>query len=150
MRHQSLSLPAAVRGVITLAVLVGFAVIAGAGSEFRIVANLKVPATTLSRSDLARVFMKTTATWSDGTPIVPVDQDRTSAVRDVFSRAIHNLDPDAVAARWQTLVFAGRGVPPTVKKSDAEVLELVRSTPGAIGYVSADAALQGVKAITVR
>jgi len=40
--------------------------------------------------------------------------------------------------------------PPAVRRSDDEVLEFVRKTPGAVGYVSAGASLQGVKAVSVR
>ncbi len=133
-----------------LVLLLASAAVAGVGSEYRIIANSKVPVANLSRSELARVFLKTTATWPDGTAIVPLDQERTSAVRNAFSRAVHNRDADAIAAHWQTLVFAGRAVPPAVKKSDADVVETVRSTPGAIGYVSADAAVPGVKTIDIR
>jgi hypothetical protein len=37
-----------------------------------------------------------------------------------------------------------------IKRSDAEVLDFVRQTPGALGYVSAEARLEGVKVVPVR
>ena len=55
----------------------------------------------------------------------------------------------AVKSYWNQQIFSGRDVPPVEKKSDAEVLTFVRSTPGAIGYVSDAAAVDGVRVVTV-
>jgi hypothetical protein len=41
-----------------------------------------------------------------------------------------------IAEFWRQQIFSGRNVPPVEKASDSEVLEFVRSNPGAIGYVS--------------
>jgi hypothetical protein len=37
---------------------------------------------------------------------------------------------------WDRMVFTGTGFAPTIVRSEAEMIERVRSTPGAIGYVS--------------
>ena len=65
-------------------------------------------------------------------------------------RSVHQKDVDAIASYWQVLVFSGREVPPRIVKSDAEMLQFVRDTPGAVGYVSEDVPLAGVKPIAVR
>ena len=116
---------------------------------YKVVAHPTTPAASLSKSDVARLFLKKVTSWSDGTRVVPVDQDRTSKTRNAFSVDVHGKDPNAVAAYWQKQIFSGRGVPPVVKKTDAQVLEFVRSTPGAVGYVSASATTSGVKTIRV-
>jgi hypothetical protein len=36
---------------------------------------------------------------------------------------------------WDRMVFTGTGFAPTVVQSEREMIERVRSTPGAIGYV---------------
>jgi ABC-type phosphate transport system substrate-binding protein len=94
--------------------------------------------------------MKKVTAWPDGTPVVAVDQDRTAPVRAAFSKDVHKKEADAVAAYWATLVYSGREVPPPIKRSDEDVLEFVRRTPGAVGYVSAGAPLQGVKPVALR
>jgi ABC-type phosphate transport system substrate-binding protein len=121
-----------------------------AGEAYRVIVNPSNPATTVSRTDLARLFMRTAGTWPDGTPAAAVDQPRTAPVRDAFSRDVHKRDADRVVAHWATLVYAGREMPPPVRRSDQEVLEFVRQTPGGVGYVSAHAAVDGVKVIAVR
>jgi ABC-type phosphate transport system substrate-binding protein len=134
--------------VLTLAVAAANA--AAPQSGFRVVVNASNPATSLTRASVARMFMKKITEWPDGSDVAPVDQERTSEVRDTFSREIHQRDADAVSAYWQTLVYSGRETPPPIKRSDAEVLDYVRSNPGAIGYVSDAASLDGVKTVAVR
>ena len=124
--------------------------LAGADEAYRVVVNPLNPAVAMARAELARLFMKKIPAWPNGTPVAVVDQQRTAPVRASFSRDIHKKDVDAVAAYWATLVYSGREVPPPVMRSDEEVLEFVRQTPGALGYVSADASLRGVKVVTLR
>jgi len=140
-----------VRHTLLLALLGALAVPAAAGEAgYRIVVNPHNPASAVERADLARLFMRKASAWPDGTPAAVVDQLRTAPVRSAFSRDVHNKDVDSVVAYWSTLVYAGRELPPPVRKTDQEVLEFVRATPGAVGYVSADADLDGVKVIALR
>ena len=46
-----------------------------------------------------------------------------------------------VQTYWQQQTFAGRGVAPPERSSDADVLAYIRQFPNGIGYVSADANL---------
>ena len=134
------------RTLLTALALLALAPLALA-QGYTVVAHPSTPATSLGKSDVARLFLKKVTSWSDGTKVVPVDLDRTSSTRRAFSMDVHRKDPNAIAAYWQKQIFSGRGVPPVVKNSDAQVLEFVRSTPGAVGYVSASASTAGVKTI---
>ncbi len=124
--------------------------LAGADEGYRIVVNPGNPAVAVDRAEMARLFLKKVPAWPNGTPVAVVDQPRTAPVRASFSKAVHKMDPDAVAAYWATQVYSGHDAPPPVKRSDEEVLEFVRQTPGALGYVSADASLRGVKVVALR
>jgi ABC-type phosphate transport system substrate-binding protein len=121
-----------------------------AADGYRLVVNPANPASEIARTDAARLFLKKVTTWPDGTPVAAVDQARTAPVRAAFTRDVHKKDVDAVVAYWATLVYSAREMPPQVKRSDDEVLEFVRQTPGAVGYVSAAAATSGVKVIALR
>jgi hypothetical protein len=70
-------------------------------------------------------------------------------VRVSFTSAFHGKSVSAVVNYWQQQIFAGRDVPPVEKSSDAEVLATLRSTPGAIGYVSEEASIDGLNVIVV-
>jgi ABC-type phosphate transport system substrate-binding protein len=124
--------------------------LAGADEAYRIVVNPLNPAVAVARAELARLFMKQIPAWPNGMPVAVVDQPRTAPVRASFSRDIHKKDVEAVAAYWATRVYSGREVPPPVLRSDDDVLEFVRQTPGGLGYVSADASLRGVKVVALR
>jgi len=117
---------------------------------YKIIVNSANPESSMTRSEVSRLFLKKRTTWPDGTRVLPVDLSRTSDTRRAFSEDVHGKNPDAVAAYWQTLVFSGRDLPPAVKASDADVLNLVRTERGAIGYVSAGASTQGVKVLTLQ
>jgi ABC-type phosphate transport system substrate-binding protein len=137
-----------IRTLLTTLALLAVAHVAQA-QGYKVVAHPSTPATSLSKSHVSRLFLKKVTSWSDGTAVTPVDQDRTSRIRQAFSADVHRKDPDAVAAYWQKQIFSGRGVPPVVKSSDGQVLAFIRSTPGAVGYVSAGASTSGVKSIDV-
>jgi ABC-type phosphate transport system substrate-binding protein len=123
---------------------------ADAAAGYKLVVNAANPTQHLTRSEVARIFLKKVGSWPDGHAIAAVDQDRTSEVRKTFSEAVHQKDPDAISAYWQVLVFSGRDVPPKTLKSDAEVLEFVKSHAGAVGYVSSVADADGVRVVTVQ
>lgn len=138
------------RKTLLLAMAWTLAVVADAQPTYRIVTHPSNPASSLARSEAARFFLKKVTEWPDGRAVAVIDLERNSAVRQAFSRDIHQRDADAIAAHWQTAVFSGRDVPPPIGRSDADVLAFVRANPGAIGYVSAAADVNGVKVLTVR
>ena len=50
---------------------------------------------------------------------------------------------------WKRVAMSGRDTPPAVRGSDDEVVAFVRSSRGAIGYVSSGASTNGVKVIKI-
>ena len=118
--------------------------------SFAVVVNERNPITAIGREQLSSVFLKK-AKWTGRVPTVPVDLREDSPVRAEFSQTIHRRPVRVVAAYWRGQIFSGGAVPPSAKASDAEVLAFVRSTPGAIGYVSVSADVgAGVKIIAIR
>ena len=132
----------------------GFALVATVASAdesaFRLVVNASNGITSLTRDEVSQYFLKKRPTWPAGQSVQPVDQVDESAVRRAFSKAVLKKDVGAVKSYWQTQIFAGRGVPPPEKASDAALLAFVEANPGAIGYVSADASMgRSVKEVRV-
>ena len=90
---------------------------------------------TLDRSLLRAVFTMRLRQWPDGSPIrvfVLPDDDPLS---DLFYRERLGMYSYVLRRAWDRMVFTGTGFAPTVVQSEEEMRELVRSTPGAIGYV---------------
>ena len=138
-------------GLAIVAALIAAAVsLPAAEPEFKIVVNSANSVSEISKAQLARVFLKHSTTWINGQPVVAVDQAPSSPVRAAFSEAILDRNINAVKSFWQRQIFSGQGVPPPEKASDAEVLEYVARNPGAVGYVSAGAQVNGnVKVLQV-
>jgi ABC-type phosphate transport system substrate-binding protein len=136
---------------IAIALLAGMMVIAGAAqaASYKIIVNNSVPASSLSKKAASDLFLKKTTKWEGGAAVLPVDQLDSSSTREGFSKSIHGKTAAAVKSYWNQQIFSGREVPPVEKKSDAEVLSFVRSTPGAIGYVSDGAPTDGVRVVAV-
>jgi ABC-type phosphate transport system substrate-binding protein len=133
-------------GLILLALLL---TASASAADFQLIANPSVPASSLTKSATSAIFLKKTLKWEDGTAIVPVDQGEKSSVRESFTTFVHGKSVAAIKSFWQQQIFSGRDVPPTEQPSDTQVLALVRSTPGAVGYVSAKTQVSGVKVIDV-
>ncbi|HEV8579025.1 MAG TPA: substrate-binding domain-containing protein [Thermoanaerobaculia bacterium] len=136
-----------------LLALAGFGLVARrsvAADPFVVIVNAANPVSSITVQDLSKAFMKKATRWPDGVEILPVDLKEQSAVRESFSRLIHEKSTSAVRAYWQKMIFSGREVPPPEKATSAEVLAFVRSNRGAVGYLAAEAALgDGVKVVRV-
>ncbi len=136
--------------LIPLAALVTCAAaMAQEAKDFKVVVNGGNPVTSLSKGQLAKLFLKQVTTWSDGHKVLPVDQSEGSPVRQAFSEAVHGRSVGAVKAFWQRQIFSGRDVPPPEAPNDAEVLAFVETNRGAVGYVSASAPLKAARAVRI-
>ena len=117
---------------------------------FQVVVNAKNPASSLSAQEVSDIFLGKTERWEGGFRASPVDLPAKSAARARFSTAVHGKDVNAIKKYWRKMVFSGLGNPPEELGSDAAVLDYVAHNVGAVGYVSAGAAVGGqVKALKV-
>ena len=141
-------------------VLIGLALVTGAftapaagqaqDKDYVVIVNTFNPFVEIRADDLSRIFLKKTATWSNGQAAQPVDQPEGSNLRRRFTARVLNRDTGSVKSYWQQMVFSGRAVPPPALDNDAAVVEFVRQHPYAVGYVSPTTPLPSdVRVITV-
>lgn len=116
--------------------------------NYKIIVNNANSTSSISSTDLSKLFLKKKKKWDNGEKVVPIDQSASSDVRKEFTKVIHKKSVGAIKSYWQQFVFAGSGTPPIEKKSDEEVIAFVKGNSGAIGYVSSGANTSGVKVIT--
>lgn len=134
---------------LTIVIVLFVAILNTYSQSFKVVVNSANSTSSMSAKDVSDIFMKKTTKWSDGTSVAPVDLNSNSSVREGFSKKVHGKATAAVRSYWQQAAFSGAGTAPPEKASDSEVVEFVKKNPGAIGYVSSDAATAGVKTISV-
>ncbi len=137
-----------VRTILLLAAA-ALATPAVAEETFKVVVNASNGVTTLTRQQVSQLFLKKSTRWPSGQTVQAVEPSN-ERIRAAFCKEVHGKSLNAVRAYWNQLIFAGREVPPLEKSDDEAVVSFVRSTPGAIGFVSIDAATPGVKVVAVR
>jgi hypothetical protein len=112
--------------------------------DFLLIAHPSRPEVSISRREASRIFLRKEKEWPLSGDALPVDQ-ADDDLRERFTKAVHQRPLQAVLFYWQALIFSGRESPPPTLQSDAEVVNYVAHTRGAIGYVHTNAQLDGVK-----
>lgn len=89
----------------------------------------------ISRYTLLSIFSMRLRSWPDGQEIrVFVLPDQYPA-NDSFIKQELGIFPYQLKNIWDRLVFSGAGQAPVIVSSPQEMLQKVRSVPGAIGYI---------------
>jgi ABC-type phosphate transport system substrate-binding protein len=123
---------------------------ATAAADYVVIVHPSNPVGSLGRTEASRLFLRSATQWPNGESVKPVDLAKTSPIRAAFTKEILGRSMGAIDQYWTQSVFSGRAVPPPEKRSDADVVAFVRENPGAIGYVSQGASIDGVKRVTVK
>jgi hypothetical protein len=142
------------RILAAIAILAGAVLLvrdAVAQQGFRLVAHPAVSQSYVLKNEASDYFLKKDTDWGDGTAVLPVDLT-VKEIQEAFSDQVHGRSRSSIKKYWQRQIFTGRGTPPPERASDREVLDFVSQTPGAIGYVSTDARINGneVKVLELR
>jgi hypothetical protein len=87
---------------------------------------------TLSADEVRDVFLGEKQ-LAAGVKLVPVDN---AAVQQEFAAKLLHIEVPKYTSLWMKKSFREGLNAPAVKSNDAEVLAFVKSTPGAVGYVS--------------
>ena len=120
-----------------------------ASTTYRVIVHPDNPAHSIQRTFLANAFLKKVTKWPDGETINPVDRDGNSETRREFAEQVLDRSLSAVRSYWQQMIFSGRGLPPPELESDDAIVRYVVGHRGAVGYVSGDVKLAGVKALAI-
>jgi ABC-type phosphate transport system substrate-binding protein len=112
-----------------LALSGAFAAMPALAGDLFVIANNSLE---LSADDIREIFIGDKQI-SAGSKVVPMDN---AALQKDFIEKALKLDPTKYASIWTKKGFRDGLNPPPVKSGDAEVIAAVKSTPGAISYVS--------------
>ena len=101
--------------------------------------------TEIEEQRLARIYLGKIKSLPDGTSIITYDHAKKD-FRHLFYWKIAKKRSAQIKAYWTRQVFTGYGFPPNQLPNDKEIINQVRSTKGAFGYVRPDS-LQGEKGV---
>ncbi len=91
----------------------------------------------LDQSYIRQLYTGAVRGWPDGSPVLVLDLPEGSPERELFATAIVGRSSANLRAIWAQNIFTGRGLPPKVLASEADVKRMVATHRNAIGYVRA-------------
>lgn len=102
---------------------------------------------TLRREQLSKLFLKETILWDDNRKVVPIELSKGNSLRSAFAENVHRQNSDALERYWLKHIYSGKKTPPRELASEQDVLDFVRSNPGAIAYISSATPATGVRVV---
>lgn len=116
-------------------------------AELIVIAHPDAPITSLSKEEVARIFLKKRRTFPNGDEIVPLSQPDFPEKDDEFFFRISEKKRIQLNAYWARLLFTGKGRPPLNGKNDQQILQSVAQNPKFVGYIDASSLNDSVKVI---
>jgi len=106
-------------------------------------------ADTLSISTLRSIFSMRMTQWPNGSPIRVFVMGDKEPLHSEFSKQILGVFPHQLRRAWNRQIYSGTGQAPAKVSSEAEMLRMVETTPGAIGYLSGKQKNENVRVIEI-
>lgn len=114
-----------------------------------IIVNRNNPINDISSAQLKKIYNGRIKFWDNGTKVIPVDMVDDHPCASRFANIILEVDLETKRRYWIQKLYSGLGSPPQQEKNFANVISVVASEPGAIGYVKKESVTSAVKLITV-
>ena len=121
--------------IVVVLVTVMLSFVLNAKAQVTVIAHESVPVDSLDKSDLLKLFSGTTEYWENQIPVTIVDLALEGEVRDAFYSYL-GRPSSRMRSIWLKRKLTGEGELPQSMGSEEELLKLVSSTEGAIGFVS--------------
>lgn len=118
-----------------------------AAIDYVIIVNAKSTIVVLSRDEVINIFMGRTRRLASGINAVPVDLALPATSKDQFYTRLVGKSAQDINSYWARLMFTGQGFPPRQAESESEVLEMVGSLRGGIGYIDRNHVTKQVKVV---
>jgi len=100
----------------------------------------------LRLDEVAQIYLRKRRFWPDRSPIVPVNRDSGSPIREAFNRRIFPNTERSLQVYWNQQYFKGV-LPPVTLASDEAVKRFVAVDENAIGYIRANAVDESVRVL---
>lgn len=127
--------------------------LAGCGNhvlaDVYVIGHANTEVSTLSKSQVADLYLGRTRTLPSGEFALVFDQPRDSQIRERFFKAVANMPLTQVNAYWSRLMFTGQVQPPIQLPSDQSILEVVGRNASAVGYVTQSPKEKNVRVLMV-
>lgn len=99
------------------------------------IVSVKSSITTLSKPQMADIFLGRVSRFPNGSHAVPIDQVEGSAAREEFYAKLAGRSAAQMKAYWSKIIFTGRGQPPKEVSDSAAIKKQIAEDAAAIGYL---------------
>ena len=111
-----------------------------AQADFYIVAQAGSPQAAMTQKQAIDLFMGRNRALSNGDFALMLDLPRDHPRWASFYQALTGLNAAQVNSYWSRLLFSGQNMPPRALADEAMVLDTLRRTPNAVGWVTKEPA----------
>lgn len=102
---------------------------------------------TASERDIRQVFLGRSTSLPGGQKVSPVNLPEGHPAREEFNEKVLKKSDGQLKAYWSGRIFTGKGLPPKELASDENIIHVVSSFPGCIGYISTESVTDAVKVL---
>ena len=120
-----------------------------ADEEILIIVNKETSMKSLSINTVVDIYTNNKTKWDSGEKI-HVSMLKIGPVHEAFSNQIIGMAPKKLIGVWKKVIFTGLGTPPKVFNTEAEMVQYVATTKGAIGYISVSTPAESVKVFKLK
>jgi ABC-type phosphate transport system substrate-binding protein len=106
----------------------------GFAADVVLIANAGVKVDSISHAEARLIFTRDIHNWMGGEPIAVISLRHGEELHTAFSTDVLHLYPYQIERAIERKRYAGNVQKQTIAPSPEEMVEIVSSTPGAIGY----------------
>lgn len=115
-----------------------------------VVVSKKNPVESLTSAELARIFLRTTNYWSNGSSITVFERPIKEKIRQRFSEQVLRKKPEALREYWMNIELTKGVRPPKVLRSQKLVKRYLERVKGGIAYLYEHEIDDTVKVVEIR
>jgi ABC-type phosphate transport system substrate-binding protein len=117
-------------------------------AQVAVIAHESVPVEEIEHGDLLDIYTGDVRSWDDGEPVIVFDLKPRGDVKDIFYDFL-GKSASRMKSIWLKRMLAGEGDPPPAIESEEAVLQKIKTTPGAVGFISQEKVTDEVKVLAV-
>ena len=135
--------------LVALLILLARQALPGESTSVVVIANGSISASEIAQDDLREIFLGTKYSLPNGAKVTPVLL-KGGPVHESFLKTYLGKSVEGFRTWWLQIVFTGQGLLPKTFVSEAELVDYVSRTRGAVGYATRASVRGNVKCIPVR
>lgn len=132
-----------------LVLALALALPAAARADLYLIVSSTSTVKSLQPREAVDLYMGRARALPGGEFATPLDLPRDSAGRAAFYQALTGQGLAQINSYWSRLLFSGQVSPPRVVAGDAEMIESVKASPRAVGYLRQEPQDPGVRTVLV-